>query len=75
MEPKKTDKKTEKAEVKKQNQDFPDIPAASEKQNPPDIDKKDIKIDEAVKQAGSFPFKIKLYPGMDAEMTLKVETE
>ncbi len=40
-----------------------------------DIDKKDIKIDEAVKQAGSFPFKIKLYPGMDAEMTLKVETE
>ena len=40
-----------------------------------DIDKKDIKIDDAVKQAGTFPFKIKLYPGIEAEMTLKVETE
>ncbi|KEJ92806.1 50S ribosomal protein L9 [Synergistes jonesii] len=40
-----------------------------------DIDKKDIKIDEAVKQSGSYPFKIKLYPGVEAEMTLRVETE
>ncbi|MDW9379342.1 hypothetical protein [Chryseobacterium sp. JV558] len=30
------------AETKKQNQDFQNIPAASEKTNPPDIDKKDI---------------------------------
>ena len=31
------------AERQKQNQDFENIPAASEKQSPPDIDKKDIK--------------------------------
>lgn len=31
------------AERQKQNQDFENIPAASENQSPPDIDKKDIK--------------------------------
>ncbi|MET3535241.1 hypothetical protein [Chryseobacterium limigenitum] len=30
------------SESKKQNQDFPDIPASSKKTNPPDIDKEDI---------------------------------
>lgn len=30
------------AETKKQNQDFQNIPAASKKTNPPDIDKEDI---------------------------------
>jgi hypothetical protein len=30
------------AETKKQNEDFQDIPAASKKTNPPDIDKEDI---------------------------------
>ncbi|MCD8162966.1 MAG: 50S ribosomal protein L9 [Synergistaceae bacterium] len=39
------------------------------------IDKKDIKLDESIKQAGSHTFRIKLYPGIEAEMTLKVETE
>ena len=39
------------------------------------IDKKDIKLDESIKQAGSYAFRIKLYPGIEAEMTLKVETE
>ena len=39
------------------------------------VDKKDIKLDDSVKQAGNFSFKIKLYPGIEAEMTLKVETE
>lgn len=39
------------------------------------IDKKDIKLDDAVKQAGTYSFKIKLYPGVEAEMSLKVETE
>ncbi|ASK29137.1 hypothetical protein CEY12_03010 [Chryseobacterium sp. T16E-39] len=45
MNSKDTNKKTEStnaAESKKQNQDFPDIPAASKKTNPPDIDKEDI---------------------------------
>ena len=31
------------AERQKQNQDFENIPAASENQSPPDLDKKDIK--------------------------------
>ncbi len=39
------------------------------------VDKKEIKLDDSIKQAGSFPFKIRLYPGVEAEMTLKVETE
>lgn len=30
------------AETKKQNQDFPNIPASSKKTNPPDVDKEDI---------------------------------
>ncbi|WP_426478549.1 hypothetical protein ACP3T3_03540 [Chryseobacterium sp. CBSDS_008] len=30
------------AETQKQNQDFQDIPAASKKTNPPDIDKEDV---------------------------------
>ncbi|GAB0157759.1 hypothetical protein CHRYSEOSP005_30410 [Chryseobacterium sp. Alg-005] len=30
------------AETKKQNQDFPNIPASSKKTNPPDIDKEDV---------------------------------
>lgn len=39
------------------------------------VDKKDIKLDESIKQAGNYNFKIKLHPGVDAELTLKVETE
>ena len=39
------------------------------------IDKKDIKLDESIKQAGSYAFRIKLYPGVEAEMTLKVASE
>ena len=34
---------TSEAQNQKQTQDFPNIPAASENQNPPDIDKEDIK--------------------------------
>ncbi|MCT2563776.1 hypothetical protein [Chryseobacterium herbae] len=30
------------AETKKQNEDFQNIPASSEKSNPPDIDKEDV---------------------------------
>ncbi|KUJ53039.1 hypothetical protein [Chryseobacterium sp. JAH] len=31
------------AETKKQNEDFQNIPASSKKQNPPDVDKDDVK--------------------------------
>lgn len=39
----KEQEKISEAERQKQNQDFENIPAASENQSPPDIDKKDIK--------------------------------
>ena len=37
-----------------------------------DFDKRDVKLDEPVKNAGNFKFSIKLYPGIQAEMTLTV---
>ncbi len=36
------------------------------------IDKRDIKIDEAVKAAGNYQFSVKLYSGVQADMTLTV---
>jgi len=39
------------------------------------VDKKDLKIEETVKQIGEYKFKVKLYTGVEAEMTLKVESE
>lgn len=45
MEPQEKDKKQESAntaETKKQNQDFPNIPASSKKTNPSDVDKEDV---------------------------------
>ncbi|MDL2297562.1 50S ribosomal protein L9 [Synergistaceae bacterium OttesenSCG-928-D05] len=38
-------------------------------------DKKEIRLDDAVKQTGSYPVKVKLYTGVEAELTLKVEAE
>ena len=49
------DKKTENnnsAENKKQNEDFKNIPAASDKKNPPDIEKKDIDKNSKVNNDG-----------------------
>lgn len=40
-----------------------------------DIDKKDIRLDEAIKQLGSYPFRVKLFGGIEAELTLIVEAE
>ena len=37
-----------------------------------DFDKRDIKLDETIKQPGQFKFAIKLYPGVQAEMMLIV---
>lgn len=39
------------------------------------IDKRDIRMPETVKQTGSYPFTVKLYPGIEAEMNLLVESE
>lgn len=38
-------------------------------------DKKDIKLEDPVKQAGDFPAKIRLHTGVEAEFTLKVEAQ
>ncbi|WP_374446145.1 hypothetical protein [Epilithonimonas sp.] len=49
------DKKNENsnsAENKKQNEDFKNIPAASDKKNPPDIDKQDIDKSSKVNKDG-----------------------
>ena len=37
-----------------------------------DFDKRNIKLDEVVKQPGNFKFALKLYPGVQADMTLVV---
>ncbi|MCE5201067.1 MAG: 50S ribosomal protein L9 [Synergistaceae bacterium] len=39
------------------------------------VDKKDIRLDDQVKQTGSYLFKVRLYTGVEVQMTLKVESE
>jgi large subunit ribosomal protein L9 len=36
-------------------------------------DKHDVKLEEQIKQVGMYPFKIKLYTGVEADMTLEVK--
>ena len=36
------------------------------------VDKRDIKMDDVIKQPGSYPFALKLYAGVHADMTLSV---
>jgi large subunit ribosomal protein L9 len=38
-----------------------------------EADKHDIKIDEQIKQVGLYSFRIKLYTGVEAELTLEVK--
>ncbi len=40
-----------------------------------DVARKDIKMAEVIKNTGLYPFTIKLYPGVEAKMTLTVEGE
>lgn len=40
-----------------------------------EVNKKDLKLDETVKQVGEYKFKIRLHTGVEAQMTLKVEAE
>lgn len=39
------------------------------------VDKRDLKLEETVKQTGEYQLRAKLYTGVEAEMTLKVESE
>ncbi|QQQ28757.1 hypothetical protein [Chryseobacterium indoltheticum] len=55
MDSKEDNKKKESAnsaETKKQNEDFRDIPASSEKQNPSDVDKEDVQKSSKNNQSG-----------------------
>lgn len=39
------------------------------------VDKRDIRMPDTVKQTGSYSFTVRLYTGVEAEMTLIVESE
>lgn len=39
------------------------------------IDKKEIKLSTQIKEVGSYPFSVRLHPGVEAEMTVLVEAE
>jgi len=49
------------------------ISEAISKQLGVEVDKKLIKLEEPIKELGVYPLKIKLYPNVEVEMTLKVE--
>jgi large subunit ribosomal protein L9 len=51
------------------------IASALSAQHSVEIDKKDIKLDEQIKQLGMHPFRIRLHAGIEAELTLVVEPE
>lgn len=39
------------------------------------VDKRDIKADDTIKQLGSYPVHVRLYTGVEAELSLSVESE
>jgi large subunit ribosomal protein L9 len=39
------------------------------------VDKKEIRLDEQIKQIGLYPVKVRLFTGVEAELTLSVEAE
>ena len=51
------------------------VAAAVNEQYSADVDKRDIKLEETIKQLGTYPFRIKLYTGVEVELTLAVEAE
>jgi large subunit ribosomal protein L9 len=51
------------------------VASALSDQHGVDVDKKDIKIDEQIKQLGAYQIKIKLYSGVEAEVSLFVEAD
>lgn len=51
------------------------IAVSLQEQHSVEVDKKDIKLDDQIKQLGMYPFKIKLYAGVEVELTLVVEAE
>lgn len=52
MTPDKKQESNNSSEQKKQTEDFRDMPASSEKQNPPDIEKKDVEKSSKINKDG-----------------------
>ena len=48
------------------------VDALAEQHGLKDFDKRNVKLDEAVKNAGDFKFSLKLYPSIQADMILTV---
>ena len=40
-----------------------------------ELDRSHLRLPDSIKQVGSYPFSVRLYPGIEAEMTLIVEGE
>ncbi len=40
-----------------------------------EVDRRHLRLPDSIKQVGAYPFSVRLYPGIDAEMTLVVEGE
>jgi large subunit ribosomal protein L9 len=49
------------------------VASAISEQHGVEIDKKDIRLEEQIKQLGMYPFRVKLHGGMDVELSLVVE--
>lgn len=39
------------------------------------VDRRDVRLPDSVKQTGSYPFTVRLLPGVEVDMTLSVEAE
>jgi large subunit ribosomal protein L9 len=51
------------------------VAEAIKRQYDVEVDKRDIKLSDPIKQAGAFPFTVQLFRGISVEMTLSVEVE
>ncbi|MCF7936848.1 MAG: 50S ribosomal protein L9 [Synergistales bacterium] len=52
-----------------------DLAEAIEKQIKQKVDRREIQLSEPIKELGVFPFAVRLYPGVEAELTASVESE
>ncbi|GAE87753.1 LSU ribosomal protein L9p [Acetivibrio straminisolvens JCM 21531] len=52
-----------------------DVSDYLKKQHKLDIDKKKINLPESIKSLGTYEADVKLYPGVSAKLTVKIEQE
>jgi large subunit ribosomal protein L9 len=51
------------------------VAEALEEQLKVKVDKRNVKLGEPIRQLGSFPFAVRLHPGVEASLTVSVESE